>query len=72
MKIERERGAASLKIELKDGVITMYHGDDGVILNQWKAFHNDWNFMFDNICNSFPLIRKTTNLTENQEVVNEK
>ena len=51
-------GKASLTIKLRDGLITMYHGEAGNILNQWKASNNDWSILFANICDSFPLENK--------------
>lgn len=42
----KEKGTASLKIELEDGIITIFHGADGNILKQWTGSGTDWNTMW--------------------------
>lgn len=44
-----ERGAASLHIELIDGVITVIHGSADVTLAQWTARRGDWDALWDTI-----------------------
>ena len=39
----KEKGQASLRAELTDGVITITHGDSGEILAQWTAEAGDWD-----------------------------
>lgn len=39
----KERGQASFIAELTDGVITITHGTDKVILAQWTAEAGDWD-----------------------------
>ena len=46
------KGAASLRIELRDGIITVYHGTDGAVLHQVEATDNMWERMFDNMTNA--------------------
>ena len=45
-------GAASVKIELSDGIITVYHGTDKVILKQFRANENSWNTIWQGILNA--------------------
>lgn len=45
----KERGAASVFIELKDGVITVTHGTDHVVLTQWIANKGDWEHLWRRI-----------------------
>ena len=45
----KERGEASFKIELTDGVITVIHGTDNVILKQWTAEKGDWDRLWKTI-----------------------
>jgi hypothetical protein len=44
-----ESGSASLRIELKDGTIYVYHGTDGDLLFSKTAFRGDWAKMFNQI-----------------------
>lgn len=44
-----ETGAASLRIELKNGTIYVYHGTSGDLLFSKTAFEGDWSKMFDQI-----------------------
>ena len=45
-----ETGAASIRIELKDGNITIYHGEDGETLHHFQQVAEDaWANMFDSI-----------------------
>jgi hypothetical protein len=41
-----ETGAASMKIKLKDGVISVYHSDGSKLLS-WKAKKGDWDKIWD-------------------------
>ena len=45
----KERGAASVLIELKNGVITVTHGTDNVVLQQWTAQGQDWDQLWKTI-----------------------
>jgi hypothetical protein len=45
-------GAASIKIELADGIITVNHGTDGNILKQFRANENSWNLIWQGITNA--------------------
>tara|TARA_Y100000114_G_scaffold100677_1_gene93788 strand:+ start:89 stop:460 length:372 start_codon:yes stop_codon:yes gene_type:complete len=38
-----ERGAASVKVILLNGAITVLHGDTGKVLLERKAYKGDWN-----------------------------
>lgn len=44
-----EPGAASVIIDLSDGVITVTHGTDDVVLQQWVAEEGDWDRIWDTI-----------------------
>lgn len=45
-----ERGAASIRIELADGNITVYHGTDGNILHEVKnAEEGSWKLLWQSI-----------------------
>lgn len=45
-------GAAAVKIDLSDGIITVYHGTDGNILKQFRANENSWNLIWQGIENA--------------------
>lgn len=45
----KERGAASVKIELSKGIITVWHGTNNVILQQWEANTGDWDKLWATI-----------------------
>lgn len=45
----KERGAASILIELSDGIITVKHGTDNAILAQWTATPGDWDKIWDRV-----------------------
>ena len=45
----KERGHASIFVELKDGVITVYHGTAKEILAQWTANTGDWDKIWETI-----------------------
>lgn len=49
MKDIRERGQATINIDLTDGVITVRHGDCNSILAEWVAKNGDWNSLFEKI-----------------------
>lgn len=42
-------GEASILLELKDGIITMYHGTDQTVLHEVEATSGMWEQMFDSI-----------------------
>jgi len=43
----KEQGHASLLIKLEDGVITVLHGTDNVVLEQWTATAGDWDKIWE-------------------------
>jgi hypothetical protein len=45
----KERGAASVEIELTKGVITVRHGEGGAVLAQWVANAGDWEKLWATI-----------------------
>lgn len=45
----KERGHASIFIEIKNGVITVTHGTDKVTLAEWVAQGNDWDQLWQTI-----------------------
>lgn len=48
--MQTERGAASLRIELRDGGVQVIHGTDGTVLNSFpKVAEGTWSRMFDAI-----------------------
>ena len=48
-QVVAERGAASIVVDLKDGVITVTHGTDNVVLQRWVARQGDWDRIWDTI-----------------------
>ena len=40
-------GSASIDVQLKDGIITVFHGTDGVVLHEVQAEPGMWEAMFD-------------------------
>lgn len=45
-----ERGAASLRIELRDGGVQVLHGQDGTVLHSFpEVAEGTWTKMFDAI-----------------------
>lgn len=44
-----EPGSASVVLDLSDGVITVTHGTDDVVLQQWTAARGDWDRIWDTI-----------------------
>lgn len=44
-----EPGAASIKVDLSDGVITVTHGTDSAVLAQWVARNGDWDRLWNTI-----------------------
>jgi hypothetical protein len=40
-------GSASIEVQLKDGIITVFHGEDGVVLHEVEATEGMWSEMFD-------------------------
>lgn len=47
-----ERGAASIRVELSKGVVTVYHGTDHVVLHQVPVSEGAWSDMFDAMTNT--------------------
>lgn len=45
----KERGAASIFIELTGGVITVKHGTEHAVLAQWTANEGDWDTLWQTI-----------------------
>jgi hypothetical protein len=45
----KEEGEASIKIELKNGIITVYHGTDRDILYKKHAKEGDWDKIWNGI-----------------------
>jgi hypothetical protein len=43
----KERGQASIVIELDNGVITVAHGTDKEVLAQWVAKQGDWKTIWE-------------------------
>jgi len=43
-------GKASIFVELTDGEIIVWHGEDRVVLHRVKATEGMWETMFDAIC----------------------
>lgn len=43
MQTAKVPGAASITISLSDGVITVEHGYDSTVLEQWTANEGDWD-----------------------------
>jgi len=42
-----ERGAASIRVELRDGGVTMFHGEDGSVLHHFpEVAKGTWDKMF--------------------------
>ena len=56
-----ERGEASIKIDLTDGMITVYHGTDGDVLHQVKnARKGSWDKLWKAIRAIKPIHEKQT------------
>ena len=47
MKEPKERGEAGFSAELKDGIISIYHCENYILLRQWEASNGDWNAIWD-------------------------
>ena len=43
----KERGEASFKVELSQGVINVEHGTDGDALARWTANTGDWDKIWE-------------------------
>lgn len=50
--MEKERGSASIYIELKDAKITVYHGTDNSILDMFTAYEGSWAMIWEGINNA--------------------
>ena len=44
-----EPGVASIIVDLRDGVITVTHGTDDVVLQRWVAERGDWDRIWETI-----------------------
>ena len=49
IEIEIEKGAASMNIELKDGVITVRHGTDNEVLLTTVATQGSWGSIWEKL-----------------------
>jgi len=49
---QREEGAAAIRIDLRGGVITVYHGVGGNKLETFDAYDGAWNMIWDGIRNA--------------------
>lgn len=49
MELIKERGAASININLSEGVITVTHAEDGSTLAKWLANEGDWAVLWSTI-----------------------
>jgi hypothetical protein len=58
-----ERGAASIFVELSEGVVTVYHGTDHVVLHQVPVSEGAWNEMFGAITNTLYAYKEDTHVT---------
>lgn len=47
-----QTGAASLKVELTNGEIKVYHGTDGTLLFTRTAFDGDWTKIINQLKNN--------------------
>ena len=47
-----ERGAASIRVELSEGVVTVYHGTDHAVLHRVPVSEGAWSDMFDAMTNT--------------------
>lgn len=45
--MERERGSAGIKITLHDGVMCVYHEQDGTLLYRRPLYEGEWSELFD-------------------------
>lgn len=50
--MEKERGSASIYIELKDSKIIVYHGTDNSILDMFTAYEGSWAMIWEGINNA--------------------
>ena len=46
---KKEQGAASIFVELNDGIISVYHGTDKTLLQEWEAEEGDWQSIWTTI-----------------------
>jgi hypothetical protein len=42
-----QRGSATIKVCLRDGTLTVTHGDTGEVLIKRKAFDGDWKLIWN-------------------------
>lgn len=48
--MQEEKGAASIRIELANGGVKIWHGEDNVVLQNFpKVAEGTWSDMFDSI-----------------------
>lgn len=55
----KERGEASIRVELKDGVVTVYHGTANAVLHQVHVSEGAWTDMFDAMTNTLYAYKMT-------------
>ena len=48
-KIKTAIGAAEIRLELKNNLITIYHCESNKILKQWQASADTWSELIDKI-----------------------
>ena len=46
---DKERGAASISIELSNSIITVKHGQTGEVLQSINARYGDWNRIWNTL-----------------------
>lgn len=49
---EKERGAASIYIDLRAATITVYRGEDKYILESFTAYKGSWDEIWEGIYNA--------------------
>ena len=49
--VPEERGAASLKLEVRDSVITIRHGSSDEVLSEFRAVEGDWKSICSQLSN---------------------
>lgn len=54
-----ERGAASIIVELSNGVVTVYHGTANVVLHQVPVSEGAWEEMFGAMTNTLYAYKMT-------------
>ena len=49
--IQLQKGEASLRVELKNGQVKVFHGTDGELLFKRLALEGDWNKIINGLKN---------------------